>query len=173
MTRRDVAPFFRLFHWAANVPVDKAADRAVLVALVTLVDWDTLQGQPSHGRIAERTPASVATVKRSLCRLRDRGLIRWKARGATDSLMYELTPDALAQNELMDLDDSHSLKMSYVLAQNELHDRSSTIGGESLDVNGESARREACGNWSVGPYRFPARSFSPLTRRPANGGPND
>lgn len=44
---------------------------------------------------------------------------------------------------------------------------------ESLDVNGESARREAGGNWAVGPYRFPARSFSPLTRRPANGGPHD
>ena len=38
-------------------------------------------------------------------------------------------------------------------------ERFRTEGGESLDVNGETARREAGGDWAVGPYRLPARSF--------------
>ena len=94
-----LSPLDRML-WAATVPVKKAEDRATLVSLTTFADQDTLRCFPSHGRIAERAGCSRRTVQRSLERLRDAGLIRWTMRGATKSLLYELTP-ALRQNDAM------------------------------------------------------------------------
>ena len=172
----EISPFDR-WKWAAHVPVDRAVDRALLMCLAESADRRTLETKRAMRTLQAQVRIGQRRLVEARQRLIDRGLVTVRTTVRNTATTYRLNVDMAAIP-----DDDRDVASNGDATAAGLHPSWHSVappldvdpgiiqGGESsLDVNGESARREASGNWRVGPYRLPPVS-SPLTRRPRRGG---
>lgn len=118
-----VTPFNRL-QWAATVPVQSAAERAVLMSLAVHADKDTLECYPRQEIIATEAGCSRATVKRALAVLRDGGLIEWRRGRYGLTYTLKIAHCELSEpGQMAHCDPSDSSQGAFQIAHSELQNR--------------------------------------------------